>query len=621
MTADPLQGSGGPAAGTPGPAAHPRKGGLLRFIAIFILTFCALAAIGAGRSEGGLGTLLQGPDDQMRMVQVGDWLDGQGWRDTVQRRLDPPEGVAMHWSRIADLPLAAVIAAARPFVGRNNAEVTAAILVPPLLGGLFAAFFVWAGVTLTPSGRALVPVLLIGTLVIPVQQLLPGRIDHHGLQLVLIALALGLLLRAIKTDRAAPAAGLGLVGALSLAIGLEALPFLGAATIALTLAWVADGGRARALALMVFGLTLAGTTLALMPLTLSPAQWALAACDRMSVAHLALTAIVPAAGAGALGLSRRGAPHWGLRLAAMGTIGGAGLVLVAVAFPHCMGSPYADLPAEARYWFEAVSEAQPWTEYVKRKPRVAISFAVLPVAALVCLAFAWARSEEPRAPIWPALMVLVLSGAALLAWQIRGVNYAALIAGLGLVPFGVLVNARADRARTLLARVGLRLAVPMMAVLPVAAPHLQFWGKGLTPADAANLRVGCDVNTTLAALTDPQGLGARPLAIAAPVDAGPAILVLTRHKVLAAPYHRNVRGLADNRRIFAGTEAVARATLARRGIGAVLFCRKHAGLSVYDGQPDFLNERLAAGNPPDWLVPVMAADGLSLYRVKMEGLK
>jgi hypothetical protein len=304
----------------------------------------------------------------------------------------------------------------------------------------------------------------------------------------------------------------------------------------------------------------------------------------------------------------------------MGAIGGAGLVLVAAAFPHCMGSPYADLPAAARYWFEAVSEAQPWAEYVKRKPGIAIGFALLPAAALLSLCFTWVRSPEARAPIWPTLMVLALSGAALLAWQIRGVNYAALVAGIGLMPLAILVNARADRARALLARVGLRLVVPMMAVLPVAAPHLEFSDKGVKPA-TSDLRAGCDVNHALAALTDPKGLGARPLTIAAPVDAGPAVLVLTGHRVLGAPYHRNIRGLADNRRIFAGTEAQSRATVAGRGIGAVLFCRKHAGLSVYAGQPAFLNERLAAGTPPDWLEPVMAADGLSLYRVRGEALR
>ena len=48
-------------------------------------------------------------DDAMRMVQVRDWLAGQGWYDLRALRLDPPAGTLMHWSRVVDLPLAALI--------------------------------------------------------------------------------------------------------------------------------------------------------------------------------------------------------------------------------------------------------------------------------------------------------------------------------------------------------------------------------------------------------------------------------------------------------------------------------------------------------------------------------
>ena len=44
-------------------------------------------------------------DDAMRMVQVRDWLAGQGWYDLRALRLDPPAGTLMHWSRVVDLPL------------------------------------------------------------------------------------------------------------------------------------------------------------------------------------------------------------------------------------------------------------------------------------------------------------------------------------------------------------------------------------------------------------------------------------------------------------------------------------------------------------------------------------
>ena len=42
----------------------------------------------------------------MRAVEVRDFLNGQGWFDLVQHRLSPDHPFAMHWSRLADLPLA-----------------------------------------------------------------------------------------------------------------------------------------------------------------------------------------------------------------------------------------------------------------------------------------------------------------------------------------------------------------------------------------------------------------------------------------------------------------------------------------------------------------------------------
>src|ERR1700694_2453450 len=43
-------------------------------------------------------------DDAMRLVQFRDLLAGQGWFDLTQYRLSPPDGAAMHWSRLIDPP-------------------------------------------------------------------------------------------------------------------------------------------------------------------------------------------------------------------------------------------------------------------------------------------------------------------------------------------------------------------------------------------------------------------------------------------------------------------------------------------------------------------------------------
>lgn len=58
------------------------------------------------------------PDDQMRMLQVRDWLAGQSWWDITQYRMNAPDGGDMHWSRLVDVPLGAVLTILTPFLGQ-----------------------------------------------------------------------------------------------------------------------------------------------------------------------------------------------------------------------------------------------------------------------------------------------------------------------------------------------------------------------------------------------------------------------------------------------------------------------------------------------------------------------
>src|SRR5581483_4863516 len=47
-------------------------------------------------------------DDAMRLVQARDFLNGQGWYDTTQHRMNAPFGLPMHWSRLVDAGIASV---------------------------------------------------------------------------------------------------------------------------------------------------------------------------------------------------------------------------------------------------------------------------------------------------------------------------------------------------------------------------------------------------------------------------------------------------------------------------------------------------------------------------------
>src|SRR5438874_10481345 len=54
-------------------------------------------------------------DSAMRLVQVRDLLHGQNWFDIVQHRMNAPYGLAMHWSRLVDAPLALLMLVSERF--------------------------------------------------------------------------------------------------------------------------------------------------------------------------------------------------------------------------------------------------------------------------------------------------------------------------------------------------------------------------------------------------------------------------------------------------------------------------------------------------------------------------
>ena len=50
-------------------------------------------------------------DSLLRLVEVRDLIGGQGWFDLHQYRMGPEGGFVMHWSRLVDAPIAAIMLA------------------------------------------------------------------------------------------------------------------------------------------------------------------------------------------------------------------------------------------------------------------------------------------------------------------------------------------------------------------------------------------------------------------------------------------------------------------------------------------------------------------------------
>lgn len=498
-------------------------------------------------------------DDAVRLQQIRDWLSGQAFGDLSQYRIGV-DGVAMHWSRLPDLIPAAML--------RAGLGEPAMLIGWPAL--TFAAFlFVIARLARAIGARPIDSVVL-AALAYPATTLFaPGRIDHHGLQMLLLAMfALGL----VSARERAGGALAGIAAALSLGIGMETAPVLVVGIGVAALGWVRSAGPR--LAATAAALLLALTLLALV---LAPGDWGSAPCDGFARASWRAGSI-GAAMLLLLGYSGPRLPSPRARLIAAMAIGAATIAAVALFVPACL-SPYGAVdPALAKLWLTEVGEAQP---LFAADPRWAIGYVGVGVVALVAAGIA-ARS-------WPSLTLaaLVAAGLAVTLLQLRGAYAAAALAG-------PLVALALDHARVVSPLAALPVWIAGAGIAwPLAAAALPVrWPPGTGPA--------CDTidqARAMAALPPGRVLG--------PVDLGPWLLVATRHHAIAAPYHRNTAGNLAIYRLFAADGKAARGIAASVRADYVVACP--AAIAAMRSGAGF-GAALVSGRSPLWLeaTPVAA---------------
>ena len=186
-----------------------------------VLGFWALiAAIYAVRAafEASHGPLFADTDDAMRLVVVRDFLGGQGWYDNMQHRLNTPYGAEIHWSRLVDLPLAMILAALRLVVSAGMAETILGYLWPALLAVRAALRQREADARSRRAARDCCPRSSFRRLSPAVMaEFSPGRIDHHGIQIILALTMAWCTMRAVREPRWAIGAGLAAATAMAIA--------------------------------------------------------------------------------------------------------------------------------------------------------------------------------------------------------------------------------------------------------------------------------------------------------------------------------------------------------------------------------------------------------------------
>ena len=99
-------------------------------------------------------------------------------------------------------------------------------------------------------------------------------------------------------------------------------------------------------------------------------------------------------------------------------------------------------------------------------------------------------------------------------------------------------------------------------------------------------------------------------------DYGPLVLALTRHSVLAAPYHRLSAGVLVVHEALTSPPEEARRVLAGRSVQYVVTCGPRPPLGLAEpALSASLWGHLQAGTKLDWLEPLPGAGPMKVYRL------
>jgi hypothetical protein len=547
-------------------------------------------------------------DDNLRLLQVRAWLGGQDWYDLRQYKLNPPEGANIHWSRVVDLPLAALMLVGRWFTTPLGAEKFAVALAPllPLLVTLGAMA---SAARRLVGPRSVIVALILTLLCQPTMSMfMPLRIDHHGWQLACLAIVVAGL---ADGDQRRGGMTVGLASALSLTIGLEMIIFLLIAGAAVTLRWIIDVrqvSRLRSYAIALIAGVSAGY--------LGFASYANAAlrCDALTPIWVS---VMVAAGVVLVLMSLvhrdRLWVRFGLAAAGAGVLA-TGFALV---WPQCLARPEGMPPELVELWFRNIREVKPLYEQAW-STIIPASFALFgiigaPLATLMAL-----RRRSPQAMAWLPIALLTLLSGAMMLWQTRMSAGALLLGVPGATALVVmLINGAARRTSPLVAAIGMLLCLgalgglggSLFAMIVPATPPTPF----MQAVNNANRRC-----PTLPSLRPIAKLPATTIFTF--VDLSPRLVAMTHHKAIAGPYHRNGDAILDVQHAFRGSADQARSIITRHGATLLLICPNMSESTIYKAQnPDGFYAQLVKGRVPDWLEPVALPGGsaLRLWRVRL----
>ena len=563
------------------------------------------------------------PDDQLRIVQVRDWLAGQSWSDVTQYRMSLPLGGDMHWSRLVDLPLGLAIASLTPLLGQAKAELWAAVIIPMLTLGIFLFCYArlvrkhFGGVAAIASTAGLltaVPVIL---------QLVPLRVDHHGWQLVCMTLCMTFLLDQERPVRSAIL--LGIVSAIWLELSIEAFPFIVAFIAIMGCRWLFGSAvHDKSPLVSPFNVLAASTALAsaLLLLAMKPlTSLQLAPCDALSSAYVA--AFLACAFASTAMLTfvhlKDGRTGFWIKFLVCGLAAVAALAALGTGAPQCVGDSFQSLdPVVRRYWFDRTSEGLPIFHLSQDQVVIATTVLLLGVIGI----FHMVRFNAEASKETKIALVLIFAAAALVgAFVSRTLVYFIIVTSIILAPLSAALFARIAEQKNMSRRLVMR-TLAIVLLLPVITGQLVANAfDSMKPATVSNPPLfAMDIPAAklcqdVSSFQKLNGLPASNLLVG--LDVAPGVLQHTAHSVVASGHHRNQPAMRDVIEAFTSTPDSLASVLKRRKIDFVAVCGAAPEFVFYQGMNPAGNwARLDDGEQFDLLVERPSLGPFRIWQVR-----
>ncbi len=556
---------------------------------------------------------LIGPDDFLRLHQITNWMNGQGWYDLTAHRMYPPIGGDIHWSRLVDVPIAGLIWFFDLFTSNKIAARLAAIVWPTLLIVATVAVLVGICDRLVRDYNRLLAVLFSVLCVSSIAQFVPGRLDHHNVQILLFTLVmLGLVMRPDKLGDIL----IGTCIAVSISIGLDSAMLFVPILAFLGFEW-AMGKNENGQGLARVGAALAITSLGLYALNMPVERWSDARCDANSLFFLSALLLVSGAYF-ALGFSTRWLAGNATRTVFMRFALGGIVATISVAtllwlFPHCSGGPFSQMGEEvSRRWLDNVQEAQGLIQVLDSRPSAWLSKVGYLVVMLAIGAIVIARRVAGSPKLVVIYFIVIICSAGMF-FQIRILQtgiYAA-------IPFCVIfaMMSWGWLEQRFQGRKIVAMAVQTIVCIVLLSASWTFAGKLLlskkSAGDKEEPAVALTVeNTSFQRRTTTQcyaeqdytGLSAlNPGLVMGDLDNSMSILVHTSHQVISGPYHRNERAILDVMDFFWTDIETAHAVTKKHDLDYIALCVPDPDFLAGDANSDGLAARIVRNEIPTWL--------------------